>query len=93
MMKKVVEVAGRRLSLSNLEKDLYPSYGFTKAQILEYYRRISPFILPHLKGRALTLKRYPEGVEKEFFFEKRCPSHRPSLGENGGDPPDTTGSG
>ena len=53
-MKKVAEIAGRRLSLSNLEKDLYPSYGFTKAHILEYYRRISPFILPHLKDRALT---------------------------------------
>ncbi len=77
-MKKVAEVAGRRLTLSNLGKDLYPSYGFTKADILEYYRRISPYILPHLKGRALTLKRYPEGVEKEFFFEKRCPSYRPS---------------
>jgi bifunctional non-homologous end joining protein LigD len=77
-MKKVAEVAGRRLTLSNLEKDLYPSYGFTKADILEYYRRISPYILPHLKGRALTLKRYPEGVGKEFFFEKRCPSYRPS---------------
>ncbi len=74
MNRKVVEIAGRRLSLSNLEKDLYPSYGFTKAQILEYYRRISKFILPHLKGRALTLKRYPEGVEEDFFFEKRCPS-------------------
>jgi bifunctional non-homologous end joining protein LigD len=68
---------GRRLSLSNLDKDLYPSDGFTKAHILEYYRRIAPFILPHLKDRALTLKRYPEGVEKDFFFEKRCPSHRP----------------
>jgi len=77
-MKKVAEVAGKRLTLSNLGKDLYPSYGFTKADILEYYRRISPYILPHLKGRALTLKRYPEGVEKEFFFEKRCPSYRPS---------------
>jgi bifunctional non-homologous end joining protein LigD len=76
--RKLAEVAGRRLSLSNLEKDLYPSYGFTKAHILEYYRRISRFILPHLKDRALTLKRYPEGVEKEYFFEKRCPSHRPS---------------
>jgi bifunctional non-homologous end joining protein LigD len=74
-----VEMAGRRLPLSNLEKDLYPSYGFTKAHILEYYRRISPFILPHLKDRALTLKRYPEGVENDFFFEKRCPSHRPAL--------------
>jgi bifunctional non-homologous end joining protein LigD len=73
-----VEIAGRRLPLSNLEKDLYPSYGFTKAHVLEYYRRMAPFILPHLKDRALTLKRYPEGVEKDFFFEKRCPSHRPA---------------
>ncbi len=67
--------------MSNLEKDLYPSYGFTKAQIFEYYHRIAPFILPHLKDRALTLKRYPEGVEKDFFFEKRCPSHRPDWVE------------
>ena len=65
-MKRVVEVAGRRLSLSNLEKDLYPSYGFTKAHVLEYYRRMSRFILPHLKDRALTLKRYPDGVEEEL---------------------------
>jgi len=72
-----VDMAGGRLSLSNLEKDLYPSYGFTKARILEYYRGIAPFLLPHLKDRALTLKRYPEGVEQDFFFEKRCPSHRP----------------
>jgi bifunctional non-homologous end joining protein LigD len=76
--RKFVEVAGKRLSLSNLEKDLYPSYGFTKAHVLEYYRRIAKFILPHLKDRALTLKRYPEGVEKDFFFEKRCPPHHPS---------------
>lgn len=75
MSQKVVEIAGRRLSLSNLEKDLYPSHGFTKAHVLEYYRRIAPCILPHLKDRALTLKRYPEGVEKDFFFEKRCPPH------------------
>jgi len=72
-----VEMAGRRLPLSNLEKDLYPSYGFTKAQILEYYRGIAQFILPHLEDRALTFKRYPEGVEKDFFFEKRCPVYRP----------------
>jgi bifunctional non-homologous end joining protein LigD len=77
MSRKVVEIAGRRLSLSNLDKDLYPSYGFTKAQILEYYRRIARFILPHLQDRALTLKRYPEGVEQDSFFEKRCPAHRP----------------
>ena len=78
MSRTFVEMAGRRVSLSNLEKDLYPSYGFTKAHILEYYRRIAPFILPHLKDRALTFKRYPEGVEKDFFFEKRCPSYRPA---------------
>ena len=77
-MKRVAEVAGRRLTLTNLEKELYPAYGFTKARILEYYRRIAPFILPHLQGRALTLKRYPDGVDQEFFFEKRCPSHRPA---------------
>jgi bifunctional non-homologous end joining protein LigD len=76
--KTVVEMAGRRLPLSNLEKDLYPSYGFTKAQILEYYRAIAPFMLPHLKDRAVTFKRYPEGVEKDYFFEKRCPRYRPA---------------
>ena len=74
---KVVGIAGKRLSLSNLEKDLYPSYGFTKAHILEYYSRIAKFILPHLKDRALTLKRYPDGVDEDFFFEKRCPAHHP----------------
>jgi bifunctional non-homologous end joining protein LigD len=74
---RIAQIAGTRLSLTNLDKDLYPSYGFTKAHILEYYRRISPFSLPHLKGRALTLKRYPGGVDKDFFYEKRCPSHRP----------------
>jgi bifunctional non-homologous end joining protein LigD len=74
---KITEIAGRKLSLSNLEKDLYPSYGFTKAHVLEYYRLVSRFILPYLKNRALTLKRYPNGVEGEFFFEKRCPAHHP----------------
>ena len=78
MSRTFVEMERGRLSLANLEKDFYPSYGFTKAQVLEYYRRIAPFILPHLQNRALTLKRYPDGVEKDFFFEKRCPSHRPA---------------
>ena len=63
--------------MSNLEKDLYPSYGFTKAGVLEYYSLMAHFILPHLKDRALTLKRYPNGTAGDFFFEKRCPSHRP----------------
>jgi bifunctional non-homologous end joining protein LigD len=79
--KKIAEISGRRLSLSNLEKDLYPSYGFTKAQILEYYHRMARFILPHLQDRALTMKRYPEGVDEGFFFEKRCPAHRPAWVE------------
>lgn len=77
-------MAGKSLSLANLEKVLYPACGFTKAHILEYYRRMTPFILPHLQGRALTLKRYPEGVEGEFFFEKRCPSHRPAWVQTAG---------
>jgi len=79
--RKIVEIEGKRLSLANLEKDLYPAYGFTKAQILEYYRRLAPFILPHLKDRALTFKRYPEGVDQDYFFEKRCPSHRPAWAQ------------
>ncbi len=90
MSRTFVDMGGRKLPLSNLEKDLYPSYGFTKAQILEYYRRIAPFILRHLKDRALTLKRYPEGVEKDFFFEKRCPRHRPSWVKTAEVPQDGT---
>jgi bifunctional non-homologous end joining protein LigD len=74
----IVEIEDRRVKLSNLEKDLYPSYGFTKADVLDYYRAIAPIILPHLHDRALTFKRYPDGVESGFFFEKRCPGHRPA---------------
>lgn len=77
MSRKIVEIAGKRLPISNLDKELYPSCGFTKGNVLEYYGRMAEFILPHLKGRALTLKRYPDGVEKDFFFEKRCPVHHP----------------
>ncbi len=84
MTKKIIELGGRRLSLSNLEKVLYPSCGFTKAHVQEYHRRMAPFILPHLQDRALTLKRYPEGVDKPFFFEKRCPSHRPPWVQTAG---------
>jgi bifunctional non-homologous end joining protein LigD len=70
-------VAGRKLALSNLDKVLYPKAGFTKGQVIDYYARISACVLPHLKDRALTLKRYPNGVEAEFFYEKRCPDFRP----------------
>ena len=73
-----VEVQGRRLTLSNLEKVLYPQAGFTKAQLIDYYVRIAPVLLPHLEGRPLTMKRYPEGVDGEMFYQKNCPDHRPS---------------
>src|SRR4051794_37418813 len=72
-----VEVEGRRLSLSNLNKVLYPQAGFTKGQVIDYYTRIAPALLPHLRGRPLTLKRYPNGVEGGHFYEKQCPKHRP----------------
>lgn len=73
-----VEVDGRELTLSNLDKVLYPSVGFTKAEVIDYYRRIAPVMVPHLAGRPVTFKRYPSGVEGPSFFEKNCPSHRPS---------------
>jgi bifunctional non-homologous end joining protein LigD len=72
-----VEVEGRRLSLSNLDKVMYPAVGFTKGQVIDYYTRIAPAVLPHLRNRPLTLKRYPNGVEGQYFYEKRCPSHAP----------------
>ncbi|MCA1824108.1 MAG: non-homologous end-joining DNA ligase [Frankia sp.] len=73
-----VKVGNRTLVLSNLDKVLYPAVGFTKAQVIDYYTRISPVLLPHLKDRPLTLKRYPNGVDEQFFYEKNAPSHRPS---------------
>jgi bifunctional non-homologous end joining protein LigD len=72
-----VEVDGRRLSLSNLDKVLYPEAGFTKGHVIDYYMRIAPYVLDHLRGRPLTLKRYPNGVDGPFFYEKQSPSHRP----------------
>jgi bifunctional non-homologous end joining protein LigD len=72
-----VEVEGRRLSLSNLDKVMYPAMGFTKGQVIDYYTRIAPAVLPHLRNRPLTLKRYPNGVEGGHFYEKRCPPHAP----------------
>ena len=70
-------VEGKELSVSNLDKVLYPKVGFTKGQVIDYYIRIAPVLLLHLKDRPLTMKRYPNGVNKEFFYEKNCPSHRP----------------
>jgi len=73
----VVEVEGKRLSLSNLDKVLYPATGFTKGQVIDYYARIAPALIPHLKGRPVTMKRYPNGVDDEYFYEKNAPKHRP----------------
>jgi bifunctional non-homologous end joining protein LigD len=72
-----VEVDGRRITLSNLDKVLYPEAGFTKAEVIHYYSCIAPVMVPHLAGRALTLRRWPNGVDAKGFFEKRCPGHRP----------------
>jgi bifunctional non-homologous end joining protein LigD len=75
--KAAVTVEGRELELSNLDKVLYPRTGFTKGELIDWYARIGEVLLPHLRGRPLTLKRYPNGVEGKHFYEKRCPSHRP----------------
>jgi bifunctional non-homologous end joining protein LigD len=70
-------VEDRNIQVSNLDKVLYPSVGFTKGQVIDYYIRIAPVLLPHSRDRPLTMKRYPDGVDGEFFYEKNCPSHRP----------------
>lgn len=72
-----VDVEGRTLHLSNLDKVLYPAAGFTKGQVIDYYARVAPVLAEHLRGRPVTLKRYPDGVEGGHFFEKNCPSHAP----------------
>jgi bifunctional non-homologous end joining protein LigD len=72
-----VVVEGRRLKLSNWDKVLYPQAGFTKGELISYYAQIAPVALPHLRDRPLTLKRYPNGVEAKYFYEKQSPSHHP----------------
>lgn len=79
MTERLVELDGQRLKLTNLEKVLYPETGFTKAEVIDYYARIAPVMLPHIAGRGVTLKRFPDGVEGGSFFEKRCASHRPGF--------------
>ena len=75
--KTPVTVGRRKLELSNLDKVFYPKTGTTKGDVIDYYRAVAPVLLPHLKNRFLTLKRYPNGVEDKFFYEKECPKHRP----------------
>lgn len=72
-----VAVGDRTLSLSNLDKVMYPAVGFTKSQVIDYYARVAPVMLPHVRSRCMTLRRWPDGVEGQSFFNKRCPSHRP----------------
>jgi bifunctional non-homologous end joining protein LigD len=73
----VVDIEGKHLKLSNLDKVLYPEAGFTKGQVIDYFVRVAPALLLHLRGRPLTMKRYPNGVSGQFFYEKNCPEHRP----------------
>src|ERR1041384_5571002 len=77
MSEQLVDVEGRRLKLSNLEKVLYPESGFTKGQVIDYYVRIAPVLLPHLADRPVTLRRYPNGVDGQSFFEKNVARHAP----------------
>lgn len=72
-----LDFKGRTVTVTSLDKEFYPKTGFTKGQVIDFYLRAAPAILPHLKNRALTLKRYPDGVEGFFFYEKQCPQHAP----------------
>ena len=85
------EIEGRVVRLSNLDKVLYPSVGFTKAEVIDYYARIAPVMLGHLAGRCVTFRRFPDGVEGESFFEKRCASHRPDWVRTAKGPGDRRG--
>src|SRR5690349_11944022 len=75
--KSTLQIGGHAVEVSNLDKVFYPETGFTKGDVIRYYIDIAPVLLPHLRGRALTMKRYPDGVGKFFFYEKNCPAHRP----------------
>ena len=86
-----VEIDGRQLRLSNLDKVLYPETGFTKGEVIDYYARIAPTMLPHIRERALTFKRFPDGVDGGSFFEKRCPKHRPPWVQTAAGPGDNKG--
>ncbi|MCU1497106.1 MAG: hypothetical protein JWM47_1059 [Acidimicrobiales bacterium] len=86
-----VTVDGRSLSVSNLQKVLYPETGFTKGEVIDYYLRIAPVLLRHLGDRAITMRRFPNGVDGGSFFEKRCPTHRPDWVQTADGPGDRNG--
>jgi bifunctional non-homologous end joining protein LigD len=77
MSGQIVEVKGRRLKLSNLEKVLFPAAGLTKADLIDYYERVAPVMLPHLAGRPLSLERYPDGIDAEGFMQKNASGYFP----------------
>jgi len=77
--KTVLKVQGKSVPVSNLDKVYYPKPGFTKGDVIDYYIKVSPVLLPHLKGRPLTMKRYPNGVDAPFFYEKQCPQPKPAF--------------
>jgi bifunctional non-homologous end joining protein LigD len=72
-----VQVDGRRLRITNLDKVLYPASGFTKAEVIDYYRQVAPLLLPHLADRPVTFRRYPDGVAGPSFYEKNVSRHAP----------------
>jgi bifunctional non-homologous end joining protein LigD len=73
-----LNIEGTKVDVSNLDKVFYPKTGFTKGQVIEYYIKAAPVLLPHLKNRPITLKRYPDGVDGFFFYERKCPPHKPA---------------
>lgn len=77
MTRVAVNVEGRRLNLSNLDKVLYPETGFTKRDVIDYYRQVAPLMLPHITGRPTTLRRFPDGVTGQWFYEKDVSRHAP----------------
>ena len=90
-LQPVVRFGERTLRLSNLDKILYPEAGFTKSQVIDYYARIAPVMVPHLSGRCMTLRRFPDGVEGESFYAKRCPDYRPEWMPTASGPGDRSG--
>jgi bifunctional non-homologous end joining protein LigD len=76
--KETLSIEGQEVEVSNLDKVMFPQKGFTKGQVIDYYIRISPVLLPHLKDRAITMKRFPNGIDAPHFYEKDAPSHTPA---------------
>src|SRR5215471_174671 len=74
---EMLQIEGRDVRLSNLDKVMYPGVGFTKGQVIDYYTRVAPYLLPHLRGRPITMKRFPDGIAGEHFYEKDAPSFTP----------------